>query len=137
MPTTMTLPGGHAAKFAAWLFSLTVATVIAGLGACAPVNFETGRKFDPDVLEQSLHPGDSTESDVRKTLGEPFGTGRALMPFHETPRTVWTYSYQRGSFNMGSGESDTDMLLLFVFFAGDRYDGYIWGAAKLQSAKAQ
>jgi hypothetical protein len=131
------LPEGRAAKFAAWLISLAVATLILGLGGCAPINFEMGRKFDPDALEQSLHTGDSTQADVRKTLGEPFGTGRALMPFHETPRTVWTYSYQRGSFNMGSGESDTDMLLLFVFFAGDRYDGYIWGAAKLQSPKTQ
>jgi hypothetical protein len=137
MRTTMRLSGSRPRKLAAWLFWVAVAILVVGFGGCAPIQFETGRKFDPDVLESSLHSGNSTQIDVRKMLGEPFGTGRALMPFQDTARTVWTYSYQRGSMDIGSGESDTDMLMLFVFFDGDRYDGYIWGAAKLQSAKRQ
>ena len=121
----------------AGLFLLVAATVAAGLSGCAAVNFEMGRKFDANVLEQSLRTGDSTQADVRQALGEPFGTGRALMPFHESPRTVWSYIYQGGSFNVGSGESDSNLQLLFVFFAGDRFDGYMWNAAKLESPKTQ
>ena len=124
---------GFRATTVAWV--LCLGAVLAMLGGCAPMQFETGRKFEPAVLEQSLRTGESTQADVKRTLGEPFGTGRALMPFHESPRTVWTYSYQRGSINMGSGESESDMLLLFVFFDGEKYDGYIWGGGKMASAK--
>lgn len=114
-----------------WALSFLVAlTVLAG---CAPVRFETGRKFETSVLEQSLRTGESTQNEVRQTLGEPSGTGRALLPFHESPRTLWTYSFQRGSINLGNGESEVEMVLLFVFFAEDRYDGYIWGSAKMES----
>ena len=95
------------------------------------MHFETGRKFNPSLLEQSLKTGVSVQADVRRALGEPYGKGRALMPFHESDRTVWTYYYERGSFDMGSGETHDQRLYLFVFLAGDRLDGYMWFASKL------
>ena len=136
MRTTINPHGtSHRVNMLAWLVLLGATVATLALGGCAPMNVEMGRKFDPGVLEQSLHTGDSTQTDVRKVLGEPFGTGRALMPFHESPRTVWSYMYQRGSIDVGTGANDSDMWLLFVFFDGDRFDGYMWNTAKLRSAK--
>lgn len=104
---------------------------MAALGGCGTMHFEVGTRFNPDTLEQSFKTGVSTRADVKRVLGEPYGRGGALMPFHESDRTVWTYYYERGSFDMGSGETHDQRLYLFVFLAGDEFDGYIWFASKL------
>ena len=114
---------------AAWWLALLLG--IAALGGCGTIHFETGRRFNPTLLEKSLKTGVSTQSDVRRVLGEPYGKGRALMPFHESDRTVWTYYYERGNFDMGSGEAGGQRLYLFVFLAGDQLDGYMWFASTL------
>jgi hypothetical protein len=105
--------------------------VAAGLAACGTVQFETGGRFDPAVLEQSLKTGVSTQVDIIRALGEPYSQGRALMPFHEADRAVWTYYYERGSVDIGSGRANDQRMYLFVFIAGDRFDGYMWFASKL------
>lgn len=111
---------------------LAVLVVAAGLSGCGTMQFESGRKVNAEVLEQSLKTGVSTVADVKQVLGEPFGQGRALMPFHETPRTVWTYYYEQGSADLGSGEMHDRRLYLFVFLVDNRYDGYMWFASTLQ-----
>jgi len=113
----------------AWLFALLVG--IAALAGCGTVQFETGRKFDPSSLERSLKTGVSTQTDLKTVLGKPYGKGRALMPFHPSDRTVWTYYYEQGSVDVGSGNLTDQRLYLFVFIDGDRYDGYMWFASKL------
>lgn len=102
------------------------------VGCSTVVEFEGGGKFNPALLEQSLQTGVSTQADVKKALGDPYGTGRALMPFHDTARTVWTYYYERGSVAVPSMEMKDDRIYLFMFFAGDRFDGYMWFASEMR-----
>jgi hypothetical protein len=53
------------------------------------------------------------------------------MPFHESDRTVWTYYYERVSVDVGASAMRGERLYLFVFLAGDRFDGYMWFESKL------
>lgn len=115
---------------AAWVIAL--ALVAAGIGGCGTLQVQAGRKFDPAALEQSLKVGASRQSDVKAALGEPYGEGRALMPFHESDRTVWTYFYDRGSIDASTLAMQDQRTYLFVFFAGDRLDGYMWFASELR-----
>jgi hypothetical protein len=116
------------------LSARAVGLVLAALmvGGCGTVEFESGSRFDPALLEQSLRAGSSTQSDVQAALGEPHGRGRALMPFHEMPHTVWTYYYERGSIDISSSQTKDQRTYLFVLFADDRYDGYMWFVSEMQ-----
>ena len=96
------------------------------------VEFQSGSKFNPALLEQSLRTGSSTQGDVQAALGEPYGRGRALMPFHEGDRTVWTYYYERGSIDASTFATKDQRIYLFVFFAEDRFDGYMWFASEMR-----
>lgn len=111
-----------------------VGLVLAGLmvGGCGTVEFQSGSTFNPALLEQSLRTGSSTQADVQAALGEPYGRGRALMPFHEADRTVWTYYFERGSVNASTLETKDQRIYLFVFFAEDRFDGYMWFASEIR-----
>ena len=123
-------PGSYALLFVfAWM--------VAGLSACGTVNFERGEKIDTEKIERVLRAGEATQADVQQALGKPFGVGRALMPYHESVHTLWIYQYMRGSAGASSFEVDSDLTLLYVFFADDVVDGYVWGAGKLQSKKLQ
>ncbi len=114
---------------AVWLLALLFGAT--ALGGCGSVRFEMGRAFDPGLIEQSLQTGVSTQADVKRALGEPYGKGRALMPFHESDRTVWTYYFGQGSVDPSSGKMEDRRRYLFVFLDGDRFDGYMWFASKL------
>jgi len=103
-----------------------------GLAGCGTMKFEMGTEFDSTMLEQSLQTGISTQSNVKALLGEPYGQGRALMPFHDSPRTVWTYYFERGELDLGGKNSHDHRRYLFVFFLGDRYDGYMWFDSQMQ-----
>jgi hypothetical protein len=116
-------------KAAAWLLVMLIAST--GLAGCGTVSFQTGKHFNPGVLEGSLKTGVSTQADLKRLLGEPYGKGRALMPFHPSDRTVWTYYYEQGSVDMGSGKIKDQRLYLFVFLDGDRFDGYMWFDSQL------
>jgi hypothetical protein len=111
---------------------MTLVLVTAGIGGCGTVQIQAGNKFNPELLEQSLKAGVSTQADVKAALGEPYGQGRALMPFHESDRLVWTYFYERGSIDAASLATQDQRLYLFMFFAGDRLDGYMWFASELR-----
>lgn len=96
------------------------------IGGCGPINFKAGERFDSGQLESVLKTGDSDHTQIKAVLGDPFGTGRALMPFHDKPRTVWTYYFEKGSIDLGGGESTDNRKYLFIFLDDDIYDGYIW-----------
>jgi hypothetical protein len=114
----------------AWVVALVLG--MAAMGGCGTVQIQAGSKFDPTLLEQSLKTGTSSQADVRAALGEPYGQGKALMPFHDSDRTVWTYFYERGSVDLASFATHDQRIYLFMFFAGDRFDGYMWFASELQ-----
>jgi hypothetical protein len=115
---------------AAWLMAVLLGAVaLAGCGG--PVRFEIGRAYDPGLIEESLKIGVSTREDVKRVLGEPYGKGRALMPFHESDRTVWTYYFDQGSVDPSSWKMQDQRRYLFVFLDGERFDGYMWFASTL------
>jgi hypothetical protein len=102
------------------------------VSGCGPVNYRAGHNFDSSLLENALQTGVSSSADVQATLGAPFGKGRALMPYHETPKTVWTYFFEEGSMDLGSGTVDDKRKYLFIFFDKDIYEGYMWFHSRLQ-----
>lgn len=110
---------------------------LAGLSACSgTARLEAGKAFDPAVLESVLRPGVSSTADVRAALGEPYGQGGALLPFHDSPRTAWTYFQESGMVNLNGSSIDMadDRIYLFVFFKGDTFDSYLWFPSALRSA---
>jgi hypothetical protein len=123
-----------AVTFGRWVAVLTLA---AGLAACSgTARLEAGRAFDPAVLESVLRPGVSSSADVRAALGEPFGQGGALLPFHDSPRIAWTYFHESGMVNLSGSSMDMadDRIYLFVFFKGDIFDSYLWFPSALRSS---
>ncbi|MBI2876415.1 MAG: hypothetical protein HYY20_06000 [Candidatus Tectomicrobia bacterium] len=105
--------------------------LISTLAACTTLQVRAGGKRpNPEVLEKTLRPGESTPADVLAALGEPDGKGREMLPVGRTPRTLWSYYYEEGSLeNMGlviNKLKDSRRIFLFVFFDQDRYDGYMW-----------
>jgi hypothetical protein len=105
------------------------------LTACGTIQVEAGAPFDPGKLESVLKPGASTQADVKNALGEPYGRGGAYLPFHDSPRTTWTYFFERGSADLGKGEMNDERIFLFVFFANDKFDSYMWFTSALTAAK--
>ncbi|MBK0399398.1 hypothetical protein H0I76_09365 [Limibaculum sp. M0105] len=83
-------------------------------------NMEVGREVDLAALDGRLVAGTSTRADVLAALGEPFGEGRAMFPFHETPRDVLAYYYERGDLE------DNRRTFLWVFVDDGRYGGHMW-----------
>jgi len=123
-----------AVTFGRWVAVLTLA---AGLAACSgTARLEAGRAFDPAVLESVLRPGVSSSADVRAALGEPYGQGGALLPFHDSPRIAWTYFHESGMVNLSGSSMDMadDRIYLFVFFKGDIFDSYLWFPSALRSS---
>ena len=111
--------------------------MLAGLAACSgTARLEAGKPFDPTVLESVLRPGVSSTADVRAALGEPYGQGGALLPFHDSPRTAWTYFQESGMVNISGSSMDMadDRIYLFVFFKGETFDSYLWFHTTLSSA---
>jgi len=101
---------------------------------CGSVQIEAGARFEPSKLESALQPGVSSQSEVAEALGEPYGRGVALLPFHEAPRVTWTYFYERGIVDTGSGWPTKDQrIYLFVFFEGDTLNSYMWFPSVLEA----
>jgi hypothetical protein len=107
--------------------AFAIAIVTAALvNGCGPMQYRAGRPFDPALLEQKLQVGKSGEADVRALLGEPYGQGKAMMPYQDSPRKLWSYFYDQATIDIGSGRMESQRRYLFVFFAGDRLDSYMW-----------
>jgi hypothetical protein len=114
---------------------LLAATLPLMLAGCGSIRVEAGTPFDPDKLESDLRPGISTQADVEAKLGKPYGKGGALLPFHDKPRLTWTYFHEVGNVDMGKGDMLDDRVYLFVFFAGDKFDSYLWFTSSLTPVK--
>ena len=119
-------------SFKRFLFFLLIVMSLLLIGGCGTIDFQVGKSFDSLSLETNLIAGVSNAEQVEATLGKPFGKGRALMPFHEAPRTVWTYYFEQGSIDLGGGENKDKRKYLFLFLAEDIYEGYIWFDSLLQ-----
>ncbi len=96
------------------------------LAGCGPIQVRAGKKPDVAVLNKSLQIGNATQQGVLAVLGKPDGRGRSMMPWQSSPRTVWTYYYEEGLIDLGGENSDDRRIFLFLFFDGDRFDGYLW-----------
>jgi outer membrane protein assembly factor BamE (lipoprotein component of BamABCDE complex) len=84
------------------------------------MNVAIGRKPDVSVLEQSLQIGESTRDDVRRILGEPFGTGRSFYPRDQQVNETWIYYYTQTT------SKESHRLVLFVYFSENKFSGYAW-----------
>ena len=107
-----------------WLLGLVVLIAIAST-ACGTVRIEAGRLVDPSVLETQLRIGESTREDVRAALGAPLGEGRAMLPMDPGPRTVWSYAFAEVLVE-GVEAKDAREMSVWIYFDGNRYDGYLW-----------
>jgi hypothetical protein len=104
--------------------------LVLGTTACSiDMNIRMGRRPDIAALEQRLRIGQSSSDDVLAALGPPNGKGAAMLPVDSGPRVMWHYNYSESPVHMeipGETRADPRTLSLFVFFDGDRYDGYLW-----------
>ena len=97
---------------------------------CADVHFSAGTRPHLIALEDVLKIGQSSEAYVLAALGAPSGKGKEMFPigqewgtvnnYHQKQRTMWSYYFEEGNLK------DDRRIFLFVFFDGDRYDGYMW-----------
>jgi hypothetical protein len=104
---------------------LRIFLMCCAIAGCAVVPTRTGIKPNVEVLEGELRIGESTKDDVRYFLGKPFGQGRDLLPITREGRSMWIYYYAVDSIPRSR------CLVLYIFFAGDRYDGYMWFSSLL------
>jgi hypothetical protein len=114
------------------LEKLAMAVVVLNVVVGCTVSARTGADFDPSIVGSTLKPGAASQSDVRAALGEPFGRGSAMMPFHDRPHLTWTYFADRSSVGISSGNMDERMKYLFVFFDSNRMDSYLWFTSTAQ-----
>jgi hypothetical protein len=102
--------------------SLMILTSVLSTG-CMQTKVRMGTLPDVAALESSLRVGESTQDDVHRVLGPPFGEGRAMLPIQTNVKAIWTYWYEEGT------TQDSRRILLFVFFDEDRYGGYMWASS--------
>jgi hypothetical protein len=86
---------------------------------CASIQMRGGIPVDQTRLK-TLHIGQSTESDVLAALGEPFGRGSSMLPFHDSPVEMWSYYYEESTL------SESRRKLIFVYLDDGIYDGHMW-----------
>jgi hypothetical protein len=106
------------------------------ISGCGEMIVRFGELPDTDALETALKVDISEMADVKRILGEPDGVGEerfppmgkygVMLPTREKPRTVWTYHY------IESTMQDSRQTIVWVFFADDVYDGYMWFSSNLQ-----
>ena len=124
------MPGRRRPRFDTTMRALTIRLLrylriflmCCAIAGCSVVGLptRTGSRPNVEVLESELKIGESTKDDVRYFLGKPFGQGMDLLPITRDGRSMWIYYYAVDSIR------HSRCLVLYVFFAGDRYDGYLW-----------
>lgn len=95
------------------------------LPGCGEIKVRAGMPVATSMIESRLTLGRSTAEDVRRALGEPVGVGREFLPFHDQPRTVWSYHFEEGQVSL-SGSGDSRRIFVWIFLKDARYDGYLW-----------
>lgn len=112
---------GDEAMSRRWLGGVAAAlSLVAALAGCAGTA-NLGQPPNYAGLEQ-LTRGKSTEADVRRILGEPFGRGAMQTGKVSEPRTVWSYEHTEAPATRG----EIQVGLLLVFLHGGYYDGHLW-----------
>jgi len=64
--------------------------------------------------------GVTTRADVLLALGEPRGSGGAVMDPGASPEEIWLYEFVK------TDGREITLHILLVFFDEDRYDGHLW-----------
>jgi len=90
---------------------------VASLVGCAAMEF--GARPRVDRLA-GLTRGVSTEADVLLALGEPRGSGGAIIEPEASPEGIWLYEFVK------TDGKEITLHILLVFFDGERYDGHLW-----------
>jgi hypothetical protein len=119
------------------LAGAVIVAVLAGAGTAGCATGQavaTGPFARADQIGTELHRGVSTKADVERLLGKPNGRGMTLLPTQDSARELWTYmDMQTGDAKsegraMGVATVRLDMRAqeIYVFFDGDRFDGYLW-----------
>ena len=104
----------------------------AGVLPGAPLQAASARaskRPDMNVLEGTLKLGASTKQEVMAALGRPTGDGGIFLPIDQGRRETWSYYYEETTMPFDRSrwsQTESRRLFLFVYFAGDRYDGYMW-----------
>jgi outer membrane protein assembly factor BamE (lipoprotein component of BamABCDE complex) len=107
--------------------AMLIAAVLAAaaLSGCGEIKARIGTAVAPHPLESVLKIGQSTARDIRQAMGEPHGVGREFLPFHNHPRTVWSYYFEESQVSL-SGVGESRRVFVWVFLDDERYDGYLW-----------
>lgn len=99
--------------------------IILNYGCSMIFDIESGNRFNASLIENNLKPCFSSESDVIRLLGVPGGKGQALMPFHDSQRTVLTYYFEQGRLSFPDYQGKDRRNYLFVFLKNNIYEGYL------------
>lgn len=104
---------------------LLIGVVLAGCGGART----TGKFVETSRIESELERGVSTKEDVRRVLGEPKGSGDAILPSHTELREVWYYEDMETTdteVTAGVVWLDVRYQVLVVFFRQEKFDGFMW-----------
>lgn len=108
------------------LLVLACAGVLAG---CA-TGVGTGAFVPVDRIEQELHRGVTSKSEVQRILGAPKGYGSMVFPRHHRELEVWYYEdiAVTDARAAGSGvlRANVRQQILLVNFDGSVLDGFVW-----------
>ncbi len=98
-------------------FAAGTLALVLWAGAAAAQTFP-----DLTAIDTKLTRGESKKADVLLVVGEPQGTGGAMIPTDGMAKEVWYYENLRVKFLQLKGRQQ----VLLVFFRGEVYDGYLW-----------
>lgn len=115
------------------LLRLLLPVVLSCLAACAdePAKYATAPAFtDTRLLESQLTKGVSSAADVKRTLGEPTGSGALYLP-KVSPHAFDVLFYQDialTDIKGKQGQLDVSLRqqILVVYIRNGTYDGFIW-----------
>jgi hypothetical protein len=118
----------------AGIASLTALLTSSLTGCASGAARTTGPFASVGRITTELRRGVSTKADVERVLGKPNGNGTSLLPTQASPRDVWIYNDVQTGEAKQEGKVggvplvrvDMRQQIIFVFFDGDRFDGYLW-----------
>ena len=118
-----------------------VVILSAWIALCAPSVVAAGPFDKVDLLDSDFVRGQSTLEDVRRVFGKPDGKGGGRLPPDWASQEIWFYEEQVVHGNRwnpetrnGKVEIDAELRQLFIFFTGDRFDGYLWYGLRVDGA---
>ena len=113
--------GSGASRRSFVLCGLIAAALLAGCAQTATI----GAFREANRLESELKRAASTKSDVRRLLGEPTGSGHAVLPIDPRPREVWLYDNVAWKGAAGGRVAMRQQIML-IFFERELFDGFMW-----------